>query len=765
MIDNQVEYIIQFQDRASARFDPIIRKVQTLQQRVDATTARMTQRFDATGHAIARVPGKIETLRDKLERLRIKSEQAFDEKHIGRYNRMIRQTETELSRLNRLDMPMTGKGGKGILGMLSGAGGMMGRLMPAMIVATAMIKIVSGIKSVAQTAAKYEQLKTGFEVLLGSKGKADMMVGELVNYASRSPLRNEDIFPATQTLLSFGVSAEKILPTIKMLGDVSMGNSEKFSGLSLAFAQTQATGRLMGQDLLQMVNQGFNPLQEMSRMTGKSMRDLKEDMEKGKISADMVTEAFEHATAQGGRFYGMADKMGKTLGGRWSTIQDNIEKIQKLVGERLYGTFSKVLTVASGFIEKLTEWFDLPVATKIENERIELNKLALSIMDANDDQEERNRLIDELKAKYPDLLGDIDNETVSNDYLAKAMERVNNQYIVKIRNAQNEKTLLKLAELQADALDRQVNARDKFNESLAKSMPLFWQSNSLAARQIEDAATIEDKMALIENHFNGIGGTGVEVLKLRHEYLEATTNVRSVNQKSQNESLRLAEQAINDALNITNTVDNVADKILEVAVKSSDKTISGIARAELLDRKKRQPKSKVIPDLDPNPNHDKEKDVLIIRPGTERANVAEEGQVREALKPAMEISRLESRGYAKLFNLRDQVAEKVYQNKIGRIEPIQLEKILSTMNSVAARSIPEHPNAINPSGSFDPEAGRAIMTGSGTRDIHIHMGKFMEQVVINNSNSAKEGATESVEKTKEAFLNLLKSINSLSVRQ
>lgn len=749
MTDNQVEYIIQFQDRASARFDPIIRKVQTLQQRVDATTSRMTQRFDATGRAIARVPGKIETLRDKLERLRIKSEQAFDEKHIIRYNRMIRQTEVELSRLNHIGVSGIGKGGRGVLGMLSGAGGMMGKFGPAMlaggavaIVAAAGAAVASLGKSAAQTAAKYEQLTTGFEVLLGSKGKADKMVGELVDYAARSPLRNEDIFPATQTLLSFGVSAERILPTIKMLGDVSMGNSERFSGLSLAFAQVQSTGRLMGQDLLQMVNQGFNPLQEISQMTGKSMRDLKEDMEKGRISADMVTNAFEHATAQGGRFYGMADKMGKTLGGRWSTIQDNIEKLQKSVGEKLYGTFSGALTVASRFVEKLTELVDIPIEDKIGAEVEKIHLLQSKLNNANISEQDRLDLLTKLEDINPEIVKGINAESINYNLLASNIDKVVGKLKEKIFWDRADKKYGK-------ELAAYENYQGRVNDAETSMSKLFTKYGFTGSNFTANKQNTLSYLALKKEGGISYSGSG--------------SNMRQID--TRNEEAKDYESLIDliQFYNQNRIHAAVQQKTMDMIKKENESLAKQLGYSPQTNKAEEQ--SKPVKTVTDDPTGGTKKVDLIIRPGTERANVADEGQVREALKPAMEISRLESRGYAKLFNLREQVAEKVYQNKIGRIETIQLEKILSTMNSVAARSIPEHPNAINPSGSFDPEAGRAIMTGSGTRDIHIHMGKFMEQVVINNSNSAKEGATESVEKTKEAFLNLLKSINSLSVRQ
>lgn len=65
-------------------------------------------------------------------------------------------------------------------------------------------------------------------------------------------------------MLSFGIAQDRIMPNIKALGDIAMGDRNKLNSLTLAFSQMTASGRLMGQDLLQMINAGFNPLSEIS---------------------------------------------------------------------------------------------------------------------------------------------------------------------------------------------------------------------------------------------------------------------------------------------------------------------------------------------------------------------------------------------------------------------------------------------------------------------------------------------------------------------
>jgi len=142
-------------------------------------------------------------------------------------------------------------------------------------------------------AADLEQTKIAFEVMTGSAEKASRMVENLQKMGAKTPYESKDLLESAKTLMLFGVQAEKVEGMLQMLGDVASGSSDKLKSLSLAFAQVQSTGRLTGQDLLQMINAGFNPLQIISEKTGKSMAELKEQMSKGAISADAVTKAFK----------------------------------------------------------------------------------------------------------------------------------------------------------------------------------------------------------------------------------------------------------------------------------------------------------------------------------------------------------------------------------------------------------------------------------------------------------------------------------------
>lgn len=168
--------------------------------------------------------------------------------------------------------------------------------------------LVSFVKGSSEAAASVEDLTIQLEVLTGSFETAKSLIKQFREEEKKSALNLEDYSKSAKTILAFGGSVEDIMPTLRMLGDVSMGNSDRFASLSLAFAQTTAAGRLMGQEVLQFVNAGFNPLEQISRDTGKSMKDLKKDMEDGSISVSMVKQAFINATSEGGRFFRAIDK-------------------------------------------------------------------------------------------------------------------------------------------------------------------------------------------------------------------------------------------------------------------------------------------------------------------------------------------------------------------------------------------------------------------------------------------------------------------------
>ena len=219
--------------------------------------------------------------------------------------------------------------------------------------------MAGALKEGVEYNARMEQYSTSFTTMLGDQAKAQQLVNDLKVQAAKTPFGMEDLAGNMQTLLSFGMSLEDAKKHLNEIGDISQGDAVKMESLTLAFAQMSSTGKLTGQDLLQMINAGFNPLEEISRKTGKSIGELKEDMAKGAISADMVADAFASATSEGGRFYGAMDAQSKTFSGQLATMQDGIENLKGLLAGGLSEALAgSVLPMVNGWIDELTTAFE-----------------------------------------------------------------------------------------------------------------------------------------------------------------------------------------------------------------------------------------------------------------------------------------------------------------------------------------------------------------------------------------------------------------------
>ena len=198
---------------------------------------------------------------------------------------------------------------------------------------------------------EFQAADTAIQTLLGSKEKADMLMTQVREYAKISPLEFSDVTKATQMMLGFNIEAEKVPRYLQAIGDVSMGDTQRFNSLTLAFSQMSAAGKLMGQDLNQMINAGFNPLQIISEKTGKSIATLKDEMSKGAISAEMVQQAFIDATSAGGKFYQMSENASKTINGQLSMMQDAMDAAFNELGQKSEGVIMDGIQMTISLIQ------------------------------------------------------------------------------------------------------------------------------------------------------------------------------------------------------------------------------------------------------------------------------------------------------------------------------------------------------------------------------------------------------------------------------
>lgn len=197
---------------------------------------------------------------------------------------------------------------------------------------------------------EFQSMQTAIETLVG-KDVAGKLMPQIKELAKISPLTMTDMVGAEKMMLGFNIQAEDTIKYLKALSDLSMGESGKFNSLTLAFSQMSAAGKLMGQDLNQMINAGFNPLQTISEKTGKSIAQLKDEMSKGAISAKMVQQAFVDATSAGGKFYNMSENASKTINGQISMMQDALDNAFNEMGQKSEGVIMSGIQATTSLIQ------------------------------------------------------------------------------------------------------------------------------------------------------------------------------------------------------------------------------------------------------------------------------------------------------------------------------------------------------------------------------------------------------------------------------
>lgn len=217
-------------------------------------------------------------------------------------------------------------------------------------------KVVQGAKAAIGLSSEAEDASASFSVLIGDMQSAKALIVDLRELAAKSPLSVGDTQKAAQTLMLFGVAASQVLPTLKMLGDVTGGNSERFKFMTLAFSQMTSAGRLLGGELRQMVEAGFNPLQEISRKTGETMLELKKRMEDGGVSSQEVTDAFKSVTSEGGRMFGMIEERSKTMSGQWAMMTAGVKEFATEIGDGLTPALKGLMGIMTSIMDLQKEW-------------------------------------------------------------------------------------------------------------------------------------------------------------------------------------------------------------------------------------------------------------------------------------------------------------------------------------------------------------------------------------------------------------------------
>lgn len=211
-------------------------------------------------------------------------------------------------------------------------------------------------------AAQWEQTEIAFTTLLGSAESANKFLGELVEFAARTPFNLTNIAQASRQLLAYGFTAEQVLPTLSAIGDAVSalgGGADEIQRAVLAIGQMQAKGKIAGEEMRQLTELGIPAWEMLAESIGVSIPEAMKLVEKRAIDASTGIAAVLEGVNR--RFAGAMEVQSKTLLGRLSTLRDNIEIILRGLGQdilrltRLGERIDRLTTAVSRFAAAVTE--------------------------------------------------------------------------------------------------------------------------------------------------------------------------------------------------------------------------------------------------------------------------------------------------------------------------------------------------------------------------------------------------------------------------
>lgn len=221
---------------------------------------------------------------------------------------------------------------------------------------------IQAAKFVFAKTAELESQTRSIQTLTGSVQQAKQIIQELQQLGAATPFTSTELIESAKRLTAFGVSAKDVVETTRRLGDVAGATGANLGELTLAYGQVIAKGRLQGEELLQFQERGVALQDELRKMYGLTGEEFSKALSKGQISAEAVEVALQRLTDTGGKYANGAIAQSDTLNGRFSTLQDGVDELARVIGRTLSPVIKEVIVditnLVNGFARGLQSMQD-----------------------------------------------------------------------------------------------------------------------------------------------------------------------------------------------------------------------------------------------------------------------------------------------------------------------------------------------------------------------------------------------------------------------
>lgn len=260
------------------------------------------------------------------------------------------------------------------IGKKSGGRGLMGSIVGGNLISSGIQRATGALvdfgKESISAFAKFEQFGVALTTMFhGNKAESRWLSNQLVDFAKTTPFELTEIQDATKQLIAYGSTSGSVTDELKLLGNISSGVGAPLGEIAYLYGTARTQGRLFSRDIYQLSGRGIPIVEALAKQFHVTKSKVMELVEQGKVGFPEMKKALESLTAEGGQFFNMMSEQSKTLGGRWSNLQDALGQLQVKLAESKSGLMSQLVDWSTTFVNNLVSAQDI-VNHLQENRRI-----------------------------------------------------------------------------------------------------------------------------------------------------------------------------------------------------------------------------------------------------------------------------------------------------------------------------------------------------------------------------------------------------------
>ncbi len=261
------------------------------------------------------------------------------------------------------------------------------------------------------------------------------------------------------------VSFEKLNATLGVLADENIAAETAGTGFRNILLESAKTGKPY-EKMLQQIKNSTDQSKTATELFGKENATVAVILANSTQKIKDNTVALENSA-------GAADKLAKEkmnsiagslelFSGAWEGFILNIEKGDGIIGKAIKG----VIDMGAGLLGLITPTRQL--SDELKEEQFNLNMLVQKIQSSNTTNEERKRLLQELKSEYPAFNKYLDVENATTAQIWEALRRVNEEYVKRIALQGQVERVEKASGKVAEKILKQQEKLFKISQELTK---------------------------------------------------------------------------------------------------------------------------------------------------------------------------------------------------------------------------------------------------------------------------------------------------------